>query len=104
MLVGEWAQLSPVAAGGAFKLLATDRGALAPASLDLHRFRHKRERDASLHLRIGSNRAATEYARHGRVRGGDRETVLDHLFANWTDDVRAGQGFIDGGMRRRHGV
>ena len=90
LLVGDWAQLSPVAAGGAFKLLATDR-ADAPTLLDVRRFRHEWERDASLKLRTGAKGVAAEYARQGRVRGGDRETMLDELFANWTDDTQAGR-------------
>lgn len=90
LLVGDWAQLSPVAAGGAFTLLATDRDD-APSLLDVRRFRHEWERDASLKLRIGATGAAAEYARHGRVRGGGRESMLDERFANWTDDVRAGR-------------
>lgn len=88
--MGDWAQLSPVAAGGAFKLLATDRPD-TPAMLDVRRFRHEWERDASLNLRVGAKGVAEEYARHGRVRGGDRELMLDELFANWTDDMRAGR-------------
>lgn len=90
LLVGDWAQLSPVAAGGAFKLLATDRED-APLLHDVRRFRHEWERAASLKLRVGTKSAVAEYARHGRVRGGDRESMLDELFANWTDDIRAGQ-------------
>ncbi|WP_330474620.1 MobF family relaxase [Terrabacter sp. C0L_2] len=90
LLVGDWAQLSPVAAGGAFKLLATDRED-APSLLDVRRFRHEWERDASLKLRTGAKGVAAEYARHGRVRGGDRESMLDELFANWCDDVAAGR-------------
>ncbi|MGO4363339.1 MobF family relaxase [Terrabacter sp. RAF57] len=90
LLVGDWAQLSPVAAGGAFRLVATDRSD-PPALHDVRRFRHEWERDASLKLRTGAKGAAGEYARRGRVRGGDRETMLDELFANWTDDVAAGR-------------
>ncbi|KRC90324.1 TrwC relaxase [Terrabacter sp. Root85] len=90
LLVGDWAQLSAVAAGGAFKLLATDRTD-PPSLLDVRRFRHEWERDASLRLRTGAKGAAAEYARRGRVRGGDRDTMLDELFANWTDDITAGR-------------
>ena len=90
LLVGDWAQLSPVAAGGAFRLLVTDR--TNPPSLhDVRRFRHEWERDASQKLRTGAKGTAREYESRGRVRGGDRETMLDELFANWTDDVAAGR-------------
>ncbi len=88
LLVGDWAQLSPVAAGGAFKLLATDRQD-RPSPHDVRRFRH--EWNATLKLPTGAKGMAAEYARHGRVRGGDRESMLDELFANWCDDVAAGQ-------------
>ncbi|WP_156023417.1 MobF family relaxase [Terracoccus sp. 273MFTsu3.1] len=90
LLVGDWAQLSPVAAGGAFKLVATDRDD-APELHDVRRFRHEWERAASLKLRVGAKGVAGEYARQGRVRGGDRESMLDELFADWTDDVSAGR-------------
>lgn len=90
LLVGDWAQLSPVAAGGAFKMVATDRED-APTLHDVRRFRCEWERAASLKLRSGTKSAVAEYARHGRVRGGDRESMLDELFANWTDDIRAGR-------------
>lgn len=90
LLVGDWAQLSPVAAGGAFKLLATDRDD-TPSLHDVRRFRHEWERDASLKLRAGTKSAIAEYTLHGRVHGGDREAMLDELFANWSDDIRAGR-------------
>lgn len=89
LLVGDWAQLSPVAAGGAFKLLATDRDD-APQLLGVRRFRHEWEREASLKMRSGRPTAADEYQRHGRVVGGDRDTVLDALFEAWQDDTTAG--------------
>ncbi|MGO4362932.1 MobF family relaxase [Terrabacter sp. RAF57] len=89
LLVGDWAQLSPVSAGGAFKLLATDRHDAAQL-LDVRRFRHEWERDASLGLRSGSPEAAKKYVAQGRVEGGDRESMLDVLFGAWRADTRAG--------------
>jgi len=90
LLVGDWAQLSPVSAGGAFKLLATDRDN-TPELADVRRFRHEWERDASLGLRSGSPGAADTYARQGRVEGGDRESMLDVLFEEWRTDTGAGR-------------
>ena len=90
LLVGDWAQLSPVAAGGAFKLVAKDRDD-APELHDVRRFRQEWERAASLRLRTGDARAITDYQQHQRVRGGQRELMLDALFADWCDDVRAGK-------------
>jgi conjugative relaxase-like TrwC/TraI family protein len=89
LLVGDWAQLSPVQAGGAFKLLATDRDD-TPELHDVRRFRHEWERDASLKLRAGRPTVADEYVKHGRVVGGDRESVLDDLFEAWQADTTAG--------------
>ncbi|MFC7597598.1 MobF family relaxase [Terrabacter sp. GCM10028922] len=90
LLVGDWAQLSPVSAGGAFKLVATDRDD-APHLSDVRRFRHEWERDASLGLRAGRPTAAELYARKGRVEGGDRESMLDLLYEAWRADAKAGK-------------
>ena len=90
LLVGDWAQLSPVAAGGAFKLLAIDRDD-PPQLLDVRRFRHEWERGASLKLRAGRPTAADDYMRHGRVVGGDRDMVLGALFEAWTADTTTGR-------------
>ena len=89
LLVGDWAQLSPVQAGGAFKLLA-DYRTDAPQLHDVHRFRHGWERAASLKLRAGRASAADTYAAHGRVESGGREDMLDLIFDGWLADTRAG--------------
>ena len=91
LLVGDWAQLSPVQAGGAFKLLADDRGQDAPTLHDVHRFTHNWERDATLQLRLGNPDVAETYLTHGRVQSGDREDMLDLLFDAWATDTRAGR-------------
>ncbi|KQZ88455.1 TrwC relaxase [Phycicoccus sp. Root563] len=91
LLVGDWAQLSPVQAGGAFKLLADDRGADVATLHDVRRFRHEWERDATLHLRAGNPEVADTYLAHGRVESGAREDVLDLLFEAWLTDTRAGR-------------
>ncbi len=90
LLVGDWAQLSAVAAGGAFKLLATDRHD-TPELLDVRRFRHEWERTASLGLRAGNLAAAAVYLRNQRVESGDRESMLDLLFEAWSADTKAGR-------------
>jgi len=89
LLVGDWAQLSPVAAGGAFHLLAKDRDNV-PQLHDVRRFRHEWERSASVDLRNGRADAADTYLEHGRVEGGDRESMLDMLYEAWRDDTRGG--------------
>ncbi|MHB8186835.1 MAG: MobF family relaxase [Dermatophilaceae bacterium] len=90
LLVGDWAQLSPVSAGGAFHLLAKDRDDV-PQLHDVRRFRHEWERTASVDLRHGRPDAADTYLAHGRVEGGDRESMLDMLYEAWRDDTRGGK-------------
>jgi conjugative relaxase-like TrwC/TraI family protein len=90
LLVGDPAQLSPVAAGGAFRLLVTDRGG-APELVDVRRFRHEWERDATLALRDGRPTAAVPYFAHGRVTDGDRDAMVEALYQAWRVDTRAGR-------------
>jgi conjugative relaxase-like TrwC/TraI family protein len=90
LLVGDWAQLSPVSAGGAFHLLAKDRDDAAQLR-DVRRFRHEWERAASLDLRHGRPEAADTYTEHDRVEGGDRESMLDLLYEAWRGDTRDGK-------------
>jgi len=90
LLVGDWAQLSAVSAGGAFRLVATDRSD-APQLHDVRRFRHDWEGAATLRVRAGEAAVVGEYVDRGRVASGDREAMLDALFAAWRDDVGAGQ-------------
>ena len=93
LLVGDWAQLSPVQAGGAFKLL-TDTRRDAPSLHDVRRFRHEWERDASLQLRTGKPTVAATYVRHGRVESGSREDMIDLIFDGWLTDVTAGRASL----------
>jgi len=90
LLFGDWAQFSPVTAGGAFHLLAKDRDDTAQLH-DVRRFRHEWERAASLDLRHGRAEAADTYTEHGRVQGGDRESMLDLLYEAWRGDTRDGK-------------
>ena len=90
LLVGDPAQLSPVAAGGAFRLLVTDR-ADAPELVDVRRFRHEWEAAASLALRDGQPTAAHPYFHHGRVHDGDRDTMIEAIYQAWRADIRAGR-------------
>jgi conjugative relaxase-like TrwC/TraI family protein len=90
LLVGDPAQLSPVGAGGAFSLVVGDR-ADVPELVDVRRFRHEWERDASLALRAGRAEAVDAYDEHGRVAGGDRDAMLDALFNAWRTDIDEGR-------------
>jgi len=89
VLVGDWAQLSPVEAGGAFHMLVHDRD-LAPELADVRRFTHVWEKAASIDLRVGRPEAVDAYEEHDRIYGGDRELMLDVLYDAWRTDVAAG--------------
>lgn len=90
LLVGDWAQLSAVDAGGAFSMLVRDRD-LAPELTDVRRFASGWEKSASKGLRSGFESAIATYTKHGRVSGGTREDMLDALYAAWKTDVDAGK-------------
>ena len=94
LLVGDWAQLSPVQAGGAFKLLADAAGPGVATLHDVRRFRHEWERDATLRLRVGDETVAEKYAAHGRLESGVRADMLDLLFEGWLTDQRAGRASL----------
>jgi hypothetical protein len=90
LLVGDPAQLSPVSAGGAYRLLVADRGDAAEL-VDVRRFRHEWEAAASLALRDGQPKAAHPYLHHGRITDGDRDAMVEALYQAWREDVRAGR-------------
>ncbi len=90
LLVGDWAQLSALEAGGAFRLLVANRGDAVPELGDVQRFQAEWEKAASLGLRLGKEGAIGAYEAHGRVTGGEREAVLDELYRAWKSDI--GQG------------
>jgi len=90
LLVGDWAQLSAVTAGGAFHMLVRDRNDAAELS-EVHRFREPWEKNASTGLRLGHTEALDSYARHGRIAGGERTAILDALFDAWRQDIAAGR-------------
>jgi conjugative relaxase-like TrwC/TraI family protein len=89
VLVGDWAQLSPVEAGGAFHMLARDRSDVAELS-DVRRFTHQWERQTSVDLRIGLPDAVDMYQAHGCVEGGDLDMMLERLYAAWAADTATG--------------
>jgi hypothetical protein len=90
LLVGDPAQLSPVAAGGTFRLLVTDR-ADAPELVGVRRFRHEWEAAASLALRDGQPTAVHPYLHHGRIHNGDRHTMIEAIYQAWRADTRTGR-------------
>jgi conjugative relaxase-like TrwC/TraI family protein len=90
VLVGDWAQLSAVTAGGAFHMLVRDRDDAAELS-EVHRFIETWEKNASIGLRFGQAEALDSYAAHDRITGGERGLVLDALFDAWQRDIASGR-------------
>lgn len=89
LLVGDWAQLSAMEAGGAFAMLVNDRHD-APELTTVRRFENEWERDASIRLRLGDHAAIDAYTAHERIRSGDRDEMLDALYSAWRDDTNLG--------------
>lgn len=89
LLVGDWAQLQSVTAGGAFSLLVHDRND-APELLDVHRFVNDWEKSTSLDQRHGRPEAIDTYTAHGRINGGNTEAMIDAAYTAWRTDALAG--------------
>lgn len=90
LLVGDYAQLQAVDAGGAFGLLAHDRDDVAEL-VDVHRFTHEWEKRASLDLRQGQVEVLDTYAEHVRILEGDTEAMVEAAHDAWRTDQRAGR-------------
>jgi conjugative relaxase-like TrwC/TraI family protein len=93
LLVGDYAQLQSVEAGGAFSLLVHDR-ADAPELIDVHRFVHDWEKTASLGLRQGNPDVIDRYAAHDRLRDGSTEAMADAAYEAWRADIRSGKSTV----------
>ena len=93
LLVGDWAQLSAVDAGGAFNLLVHDRNG-PPELTDIHRFTHQWERLASLQLRHGRPDVIDQYERHGRITAGSQEAMIEDAYQAWRADLVTGKSSI----------
>ena len=89
LLVGDYAQLQSVDAGGAFSLLVGDRDD-APELVDIHRFTNEWEKTASLDLRHGRTDIIDTYTLHDRVHGGEEDTMTDAAYTAWRADTNAG--------------
>jgi AAA domain len=89
LLVGDWAQIQSVDAGGAFALLADARDD-TPELVEVHRFTHEWEKQASLDLRHARTEVIVTYLHHERVKEGTTEEMLHEAYAAWRGDVRAG--------------
>lgn len=93
LLVGDWAQLAAVEAGGAFGMLVRDR-TTPPELLDVHRFHNSWETQASLRLRNGDPHVIDTYESNARIREGDTDAMLDSVFHAWHDDRAAGRSSL----------
>ncbi|MGH9194044.1 MAG: ATP-dependent DNA helicase, partial [Acidimicrobiales bacterium] len=90
LLVGDWAQLSAVESGGAFRMLVADRHD-APELATARRFSHPWERLASVALRVGDLTAIDAYMDNDRVRGGDTDDMITAAYTAWARDETAGR-------------
>jgi hypothetical protein len=90
LLVGDWAQLAAVDAGGAFELLVADRND-PPHLDDVRRFHEPWERDASLRLRLGDTSVLSVYNREHRIHEAKLDDALESAYAAWSDDRNAGR-------------
>ncbi|MFT8396561.1 ATP-dependent DNA helicase, partial [Propionibacterium sp.] len=93
LLVGDYAQLQSVDAGGAFGLLVHDRGDV-PELADVHRFTHAWEKTASLDLRHGRTEVIDTYDANGRIYDGETEKMIDAAYTAWRADLLAGKATI----------
>ncbi|MEO2108682.1 MAG: MobF family relaxase [Actinomycetota bacterium] len=90
LLVGDWAQLAAVNAGGALQLLARDRDHVAQLT-NVRRFTQPWEATATLQLRDGNPSVLNTYAQHGRLHDGDTGQMLDAAYTAWRHDQAAGR-------------
>jgi conjugative relaxase-like TrwC/TraI family protein len=93
LLIGDWAQLGAVGAGGAFSMLVDDRGT-PPELSEARRFTEAWERRASAELRTGAPGAVDAYLGHGRVAEGNRDEMLAACYGAWKADVEAGKSSL----------
>ncbi|WP_435061080.1 MobF family relaxase [Amycolatopsis thermoflava] len=93
LLVGDWAQLQSVDAGGAFAMLVHARDD-APELTDLHRFTHAWEKTTSLQLRHGRTDAIDTLIDHDRITGGEQEAMIDAAYTAWRHDLATGLASI----------
>lgn len=93
LLVGDWAQLQSVDAGGAFAMLVNARHD-APELTDVHRFTHAWEKTTSIDLRHGHTTAIDALIDHGRVHGTGEEQAMDAAYTAWRTDQASGKASI----------
>jgi conjugative relaxase-like TrwC/TraI family protein len=94
LLLGDFAQTGSVEAGGAFSLLVKDRGDLVAELSEVRRFDSEWEKAASIELRLGNSSAIGSYDAHDRIKAGERQELLDAIYAAWRSDVGAGKASL----------
>jgi conjugative relaxase-like TrwC/TraI family protein len=89
LLVGDWAQLQSVDAGGAFSMLveASDD---TPELVEILRFDHDWEASATAALRENDTDVIGIYVRNDRVREGNTDAMTDAAYDAWRHDIQAG--------------
>jgi conjugative relaxase-like TrwC/TraI family protein len=90
LMVGDYAQLQSVDAGGAFSLLVHNR-ADVPELVDVYRFIHDWEKTGSLGLRQGAPESIDLYITHDRIREGSTEAMADAAYEAWRRDTQVGK-------------
>ena len=93
LLVGDWAQLQSVDAGGAFPLLAEARDD-TPELTEVHRFVNEWEKEASIDLRLGRTKVISTYFRHERIKDGAHDEMVDAAYLAWRADLRDGRSSL----------
>lgn len=91
-LLGDPAQLSAVAAGGALRLITQQAGAVELTHI--HRFHTLGEAEASLQVREGDHQGLDFYITGRRTQGGSAAQMAEEMFANWITDSDAGSKTI----------
>ncbi|MEE8600278.1 MobF family relaxase [Euzebya tangerina] len=94
LLLGDWAQLGSVQAGGAFSLLVHEREDV-PELTGIHRFTNDWEKQASLQLRDGNPAAIRTYQQHDRIRHTpDPDQAVATLVDAWQADLDQGRSSL----------
>jgi conjugative relaxase-like TrwC/TraI family protein len=93
LLVGDPYQLASVDAGGMFTTLVNARPDVATLS-SIQRFSASWEAEASVALRSGRDAAFYAYQARGRIVDGNRDQLLEQIYAAWSMDVASGHDAI----------
>jgi conjugative relaxase-like TrwC/TraI family protein len=93
LLVGDPYQLASVDAGGMFTTLVTTHPGVATLST-IQRFSERWEAEASVLLRAGRDAAFYAYQARGRIVEGNRDQLLEQIYAAWSGDVADGHDAI----------